>query len=207
MLKYVLIILAIFAILVVAFAGLRGQTSREAPVILFDDMHDQPKYKNQGQSAFFADGRQMRLPPAGTIAWGRDSGKPDPAFLVDDAANYELKKIPVTIDATLLQRGQKVYNTYCTVCHGGFGTGNGVTTGYGMTPPANYHSDRLRQVPDGYIYRVITEGKGLMGAYGPSIKPADRWAAVAYVRALQRAGNGKVEDVPANMRAELEKQQ
>lgn len=207
MLKYVLIILALLTILTIGFVGLRGQTSRTPPFIIFDDMVDQPKYKNQGDSAFFADGRQMRLAPPGTVAWGRAPDKPDPAMLVDETAGYSLKAIPIPVDAGLLQRGQKVFTTYCAVCHGGFGTGSGVATNYGMSTPANYHTDRLRQVTDGYIYQVITEGKGLMGAYGPSIKPDDRWAAVAYVRALQRAGNAKIEEVPANIRGELEKQQ
>lgn len=207
MLKYVLIILALITILAVAFVGLRGQTSRQPPVMVFDDLVDQPKYRNQGQSAFFADGRQMRLAPPGTVAWGRSSDKPDPSILADDTANFAHKTIPVPLDAALLQRGRKVFNTYCAVCHGAFGTGNGVATNYGMATPANYHSDRLRQVTDGYLYQVITDGKGLMGAYGPSIKPDDRWAVVAYVRALQRAGNARIEDVRQNVRPELEKQQ
>ncbi len=204
--KYVLIILALLTVLTVGFVGLRGQTSRQPPVMVFNDLVDQPKYKNQGESAFFADGRQMRLPPAGAVAWGRTPDKPDPGNLIDDADYYGLKVIPLPVDAALLQRGQRVFNTYCAVCHGGFGTGNGVATNYGMSAPANYHTDRLRQVTDGYLYQVITEGKGLMGAYGPSIKPPDRWAAVAYVRALQRAGNAKIDDVPQNLRGELEKQ-
>jgi mono/diheme cytochrome c family protein len=207
MFKYVLIILALVTILALAFVGLRGQTSRQPPVMVFNDLVDQPKYKNQGESPFFADGRQMRLPPPGTVAWGRSSGKPDPSILAEDVANYSLKTMPVPVDAALLQRGQKIFNTYCVVCHGAFGNGNGVATNYGMATPANYHTDRLRQVTDGYLYQVLTEGKGLMGAYGPSIKPNDRWAAVAYVRALQRAGNARIDDVPQNVRPELEKQQ
>lgn len=206
MIKYVIITLAVLVMLTVAFAGYRGVVSRRPPILLIDDMVDQPKYKNQGDSAFFADGRQMRLPPAGTVSWGRQVAGPDPKLRADDAANFELKLIPMRVDHELLLRGQKAFTIYCAVCHGGFGNGNGITTQYGQAPPANYHSDRLRQSPDGYFYRVITEGKGLMGAYGPSIKPEDRWAIVAYVRALQRAGTGTVEDVPENMRTELSKE-
>ena len=183
MLKYFLIILAILAVLTVAFMGIRGSTSRVPPLMVFDDLDDQPKYKNQGESAFFPDGRQMRLPPAGTVPWGRLIDKPDPSLLVDDQLAFEQKKIPTPITMDLLQHGQRVFNTYCVVCHGAFGNGNGVTVQYGQAPPANYHSDRLRQVTDGYLYQVITDGKGLMGPYGPSIRPADRWAVVAYVRA------------------------
>lgn len=203
MLKYVLIILAVIVVLGLGFLGLRGMTSRQPPVMVFDDMVDQPKFRNQGETGFFPDGRQMRNPPAGTVAWGRAATSPDKALLVDDTANFDLEKIPVAVDVALLEKGQKLYTTYCAVCHGGFGNGAGVTGNYGMAPPANYHSDRLRQVTDGYLYKVITEGKGLMGPYGPSIKPPDRWAVVAYVRAIQRAGNGKIEDVPQNLRKEL----
>lgn len=203
MLKYILIILAILALLTVAFMGLRGTISRQPPVMVFDDLDDQPKYKNQSDTTFFPDGRQMRLAPAGTVAYGRDAAGPDKSLLVDDLAQFQLRTMPVEMNMAMLERGRHLYETYCVVCHGGFGSGTGVTVQYGQAPPANYHSDRLRQATDGYIYQVITEGKGLMGPYGPSIKPEDRWKVVAYVRALQRAGVGTIEDVPENRRAEL----
>ncbi len=203
MFKYVLIILAVLSLVTVVFMGVRGSISRKPPIVIFDDMDDQPKYKNQAGSNFFPDGRQMRLPPAGTVPFGREVSAPDKSLLVDDAAQFQLQRMPVEVTMELLERGQRLYTTYCSVCHGGFGNGNGITVQYGQAPPANYHGDRLRQAPDGYIYQVITEGKGLMGPYGPSIRPADRWAIVAYVRALQRAGSGSIEDVPENRRSEL----
>lgn len=203
MLKYVLISLAVLCVLALAILGVRGTTSRQPPVMFFDDMDDMPRYENQGGSTFFPDGRQMRPIPAGTVAWGRAAERPDGSLLNNDAAAYKMERIPLKLDMTLLQRGQKVFNINCAVCHGGFGNGNGITVKYGQVPPANYHADRLRQVTDGYLYQVITEGKGLMGPYGPNIRPEDRWAVVAYVRALQRAGSGTLEDVPANMRQEL----
>lgn len=205
MLKYVLLILAGLTILTIIFLGFRGQRAQEPPLVIFDDMVWQPKYKNQGASPFFADRRQMRLPPAGAIPWGRDAKAPTPALVVGNAAAYELKTLPVQLDLPLLQKGQALFTTYCAVCHGGFGNGNGVVLNYGISPPANYHTPRLREVTDGYLYKVITEGKGLMGSYGTSIKPEDRWAVVAYVRALQRAGNATIHDVPEADRPELEK--
>jgi mono/diheme cytochrome c family protein len=203
MMKYILIILAALTLLTVAFMGFRGTTSRQPPIMVFDDLDDQPKFKNQAGTSFFPDGREMRLAPAGTVAYGRQVAQPDKSLLVDDQAQFQLKQIPMPVDLALLERGQKLFNTYCAVCHGGFGSGTGITVQYGQAPPANYHSDRLRQAPDGYIYQVITEGKGLMGPYGPSIKQEDRWSVVAYVRALQRAGTGKMQDVPENRRGEL----
>lgn len=205
MLKYVLITLAALTLLTLAAAGFRGAISRDPPIMLFDDMADQPKYKNQGESAFFQDGRQMRMPPPGTIAWGRDIAAPDKSLLANDQDNFKLKVMPVTLDYALLARGQKLFTTYCQVCHGGFGDGKGITVNYGQAQPANYHIQRLMEATDGYLYQVMSEGKGLMGPYGPSIKPQDRWAIVAYVRALQRAGTGTIQDVPENMREELDR--
>ncbi len=204
MLKYVIIFLLAFVVITLSIFGVRGMTSRRPPVVLFGDMDNQPKYKSQAQSPFFPDGRTMRPPPPGTIQWGRSATALAPEYLADQQAAYQLKKMPVKLDQALLSRGQHVFSTYCVVCHGGAGLGNGVTTQYNMSQPANYHIDRLRQETDGYFYKVITEGKGLMGGYGPSIHPADRWAVVAYVRALQRSENATINDVPEAMRKELE---
>jgi len=205
MMKYVVIVILALVVLVLSFAGIRGTTSRQPPILLFDDMVDQPKYKPQSQSPFFPDGRTLRPAPAGTVPFGRPGFSPSPAPVYDDPAAFDLKQIPLKVDAALLTRGQQVYSTYCTVCHGAAGTGNGIVTQYNSAQPANYHSDRLRGVTDGYLYKVITEGKGLMGAYGPSIRPEDRWAAVAYLRALQRSQNARLEDVPQAQRQELER--
>ena len=204
MLKYVIIILLAIVVIILSLAGVRGMTSRRPPIVLFGDMDNQSKYKSQAESPFFSDGRTMRPLPPGTIQWGRAAAAPSSEYLADDPAAYQLKKMPAKMDRVLLQHGQQVYNTYCAVCHGGAGLGNGVTTQYNMSPPANYHIDRLRQETDGYFYKVITEGKGLMGGYGPSIRPADRWAVVAYVRALQRSENATINDVPEQNRRELE---
>ncbi len=203
MLRIVLVSVAAAALVVVALLGVRGQTSTKPPILIFNDMVEQPKYKPQSESEFFADGRSMRLPPAGAVAWGSSPQKQDAAAPAVDAESFKLPRIPVRIDPALLYRGQKVFNTYCAVCHGGTGAGNGVTTQYGMNNPPSYHIDRLRTVPDGYIYQVITEGKNTMPAYGPNVHPADRWAVVAYVRALQRANNARLQDVPEALCAEL----
>ncbi len=205
MTKYVSITLLVIVLTALAVLGVRGTTSRKPPIYVFDDMDDQPKYKSQAESAFYADGRSMRMPPNGTIPWGRRAVQPAAELAADDPANFELKSIPVKVDRALLARGRKVFDTYCAVCHGPGGAGNGVTASYNIAPPASYHTDRLRDMTDGYLYQVITEGKGLMGAYGPSVRPTDRWAAVAWVRVLQRAHNATMEDVPEAQREELRK--
>ncbi len=105
--------------------------------------------------------------------------------------------IPLTIE--LLEHGQTRYDIFCTPCHGAAGDGEGIiTTGdFGYTPATTYHSDRLREVTDGYLYDVITNGVRTMPAYAHQIPVADRWAIVAYVRALQRSQNASESDVPA----------
>jgi mono/diheme cytochrome c family protein len=112
--------------------------------------------------------------------------------------------MPVAVDRALVQRGAKIFETYCRVCHGGYGDGKGITTSYGMLNPPSYHSDRLREMGDGEMLKTITEGKGQMGPYADRIALEDRWAAIAFVRALQRAGDARLDDVPEAERAKLE---
>ena len=151
------------------------------------DMVAQPRYDPQSESRFFADRRTQRLPPPHTVAWGRSPQSPDAAQLQPDDELFPLAAMPVEMDRALLNRGQELFRVYCTVCHGGTGAGKGITTQYGMNAPPSYHIDRIRQLTDGEIFQVITRGKGQMGPYGNRIKRGDRWAIVAYVRALQRA--------------------
>ncbi len=203
--RYVLISFLALLLVTVAILGVRGQLSSRPPLWIFPDMQDQPKYKPQTPSGFFADGRVERPIPAGVVAWGRSTGRPDETMLPSDASQFAMQTIPLKLDSVLLRRGQRQFNIYCAVCHGGTGDGKGITTNvrYGMTNPPTYHQDRLRQVADGYVFQVITEGKNTMGPYGERIHPADRWAIVAYLRALQRANNATIDDVPESQRKEL----
>lgn len=166
------------------------------------DMQDQPKYKPLAESRFFADGRSARPIPAGTIA--RDESNDDDAFHTGAANGAFLASIPMPVNATLLDRGEDRFNIYCSPCHGRLGDGNGMVAQRGFRAPANLHTDRLRSVPPGYIYQVITNGYGAMGDYDDQIPVNDRWAIVAYVRALQLSRNANVNDVPASARAEMD---
>lgn len=203
MLRLVAAILVLTVLVTVSVLGFRGMTGRQPPLQAFDDMVDQPKYRPQAQSAFFGDGRTMRLPPAGTVAWGRSTGDRDEALRATDARFYGLAKMPVRIDRPLILRGQKLFNVECSVCHGQAGNGKGVVPEYGTINPPTYHSDRLRGVTDGYLYQIITQGLRVMPAYGPNVKPADRWAIIAYVRVLQRANHATLQDVPPDQRGRL----
>ncbi|PWU10889.1 MAG: quinol:cytochrome C oxidoreductase [Terriglobia bacterium] len=165
-------------------------------------MHDQPKYIPLRPSSFFGDGRSERSLPAGTVPRGH---------LEEDALYYAGKgtdgkfsndfPFPVTKDVVL--RGQQRFNIYCTPCHDRNGTGQGMVTQRGFRHPPSYHIDRLRQVPNGYIFDVITNGFGAMPEYAASITPQDRWAIVSYVRALQLSFEGTINDVPPDQRAQL----
>jgi len=186
----------LLAAVVVLVLGPRGAVSASSPIEPFADMVDQPRYRSQGESAFFADGRSDRMPPVGTVPWGRDSQVPLERFGRIDEANFDLTSMPLKFDEALLKRGRERYAIFCSVCHGLAGDGQGMTTAYGMTNPPSYHGDRLRTATDGHFYRVITQGKGLMGPLGGRIPPGDRWAIIAYVRALQRSQAATFEDVP-----------
>jgi mono/diheme cytochrome c family protein len=202
---------------VVWFLGERGTVSERPPLMLIPDMDFQPRYDAQGASPFFTDRRAMRTPPAGTIPFGgndydSDAGSPrqNPDFLREDDAYYRGKQgatwvsaNPVPIDMTLLRRGQERYEIHCAVCHGADGSGNGIMKEYGMVGVASITDDLHRLMPDGQYFDVISNGKGRMMAYGPQIKIRDRWAIVAYIRALFRSQSGTISDVPESMRREL----
>jgi mono/diheme cytochrome c family protein len=166
-------------------------------------MHDQPKYKPLGASRFFADGRDARPIPVGTIA--RDELSDTDSFHTGAANGAFLDTIPLKVDSTLLRRGQERFDIYCSPCHGRTGDGNGMVAQRGVKIPANFHTDRLRETPPGYLYQVIKNGYGAMGDYGDQIPVNDRWAIVAYVRALQLSRDASVNDVPPDQRGQLSK--
>lgn len=184
----------------VAVLGFRGDKTTRRPFEFFNDMDHQAKYKSQAESTFFADGRSDRPPVEGTVPF---HVKVEDSYLTTGQINGNYGDgIPVAVDAKLLARGQERYTINCKVCHGATGSGNGIVSEYGFSAIASYHQDRLRQMPDGQIYNTIVHGKGLM--YGlPHITVEDRWAIVAYVRALQKSQNAKIQDVPETEREQL----
>lgn len=147
------------------------------------DMEDQPRYEPLEASDFFDDGMSARPRVEGTVARGRLEVSEH--FYEGMVDGQLAERLPMEVDQTLLQRGQARYNIFCANCHDRVGTGQGMVVQRGFPQPPSYHEPRLRGVPDGHIYNVITNGLGRMAPYGPYIPPADRWAIVAYVRALQ----------------------
>ena len=167
------------------------------------DMHDQPKYIPLRPSDFFGDGRSERPPVEGAVARGQ---------LNDDAAFYTGKgpdgkpvvEFPFPVTRDTLERGQERFNIYCSPCHDRLGEGNGMIVQRGFRHPPSYHIDRLRKVPNGYLFDVISSGFGAMQDYAAQISPSDRWAIVAYLRALQLSQHAAIGDVPPAERAQLE---
>jgi hypothetical protein len=163
---------------------------------LKQDMANQPKNRPLSPSDFFADGRSERPILENTTA--RGSIAEDELFVPKESNNFPLK-----VDIALLKRGEERYRIFCSPCHGLQGDGNGLVAMRGMKHPPTYHQDRLRQAPNGYFYDNITNGFGAMYGYSAQIPPADRWAIIAYVRALQLSRNATVSDLPAELQQRL----
>ncbi len=174
------------------------------------DMQDQPRYKAYKMSEFYSDKLASRHAPDGTVARGFlkenkafHTGKidnPDPNVQVASTTNAAgntivtsfpnaIDEFPVPVTRELVERGEERYNIYCIVCHGPVGAGDGMIVRRGFSPPPTYHDDRLRNAPVGHFFDVITNGWGKMNGYAASIPAADRWAIVAYIRALQLSQN------------------
>lgn len=166
------------------------------------DMHDTPRYEPYEKSDFFADGRSARPLVAGTVARGHLREDTPAATGRMGAAFVATAPVPVTMD--LLRRGQERYGIYCSPCHGLTGTGDGMVVRRGFRRPTSFHDARLRAQPDGYLFDVITMGFGAMPDYAAQVPLPDRWAVVAYIRALQLSQNAAVADVPPDRRGELE---
>ena len=164
-------------------------------------MQDQPKYKPLGASRFFTDGRNSRPLPAGVIA--RDELDEETPTHTGAQNGAFLETIPEPITAELLARGRDRFDIYCSPCHGRTGDGYGMVRQRGFWIPSNLHTDRLRAVPPGYLFQVISNGYGAMPDYREQVAARDRWAIVAYIRALQLSRHATLADVPADARQQL----
>jgi mono/diheme cytochrome c family protein len=199
---------------VVGIAGFRGGPSRKPPIEIFPDMNRQLKLRPQKPNAFFANGVSSQLPPSGTIARSELMQTANgPVYPFEDSpvntgrvtgtTNFvELNPLPVT--GELLQRGRERFDIYCAPCHARLGDGNGITKKLGLMPAvANLHDQRIVVMTDGEIFNTITHGKSTMAAYGPLMPAQDRWAAIAYLRALQLSWLGSTNDLPPAQQSAL----
>jgi mono/diheme cytochrome c family protein len=165
-------------------------------------MADQPRYKPLARSEFFNDERSARPLVEGTVARGHlDS---DEQFYTGKVNGKLVDSFPFPITKQVLERGEERFNIYCSPCHDRRGTGQGMVVRRGYRAPPSYHIDRLRNAPPGHFFDIITHGFGVMPDYAQQVPPRDRWAIVAYIRALQLSQNAKLADVPEAARQTLE---
>ena len=165
------------------------------------DMQDQPKYIPLRPSDFFADGRSARPIPEGTVA--RGELRADKVFFTGKSGDQFVDHLPFPVTRKVLERGEERFNIYCSPCHGRLGNGLGMIVRRGLKRPPSYHIDRLRLIPVGYFYDVMTNGFGAMQDYAAQIAPRDRWAIAAYIRVLQYSQLASINDVPSAARQEL----
>ena len=167
-------------------------------------MARQPKYKPLAWSPLFSDQTSARPLPPGTVAQGHLDA--DDFFYRATEGGHPATHFPVPVSLELVHRGQQRFEIFCAVCHGRDGAGHGLVVSRGFPAPPTFHSARLRAAPLGHLFDVISNGYGAMYSYGDRIAVKDRWAVIAYIRALQLSQNGKLKDLTAVQRANLLKQ-
>jgi mono/diheme cytochrome c family protein len=221
-LRAFLLISLLITIAGVAVLGFRGDKRTNEPWEIFPDMVRQMKVRAQAPLDFFADGRGPRMPINGTVPIGYEMPKAQPPAGAVDTMPHGFSVgtdyidtgkmgnnwgtgIPIPVTPQLLQRGRERFSITCAMCHGATATGNGITKSYGLATVVTLQDDRIRKMSDGEIFNTITNGKNTMMTYGPNIMVQDRWAIIAYLRALQRSQNATVADVPTDHRADLDK--
>ena len=212
--RYFLLIFAVCVLAVIGIAGKRGSLSRKPPLYLFPDMDRQLKLRPQEPNDFFPNGTSSQLPVPGTIARGQPlQTAAGPVYPYEDAPVFTgriagttnfVENNPLRVTAQLLQRGGEQFTIHCSPCHGQGADGNGITKKVGsMAVVANLHDKRIVEMTDGELFYVITHGRNLMGAYGPNVPVEERWAIIAYLRALQLSRLGTPDDVPPELRSKL----
>jgi mono/diheme cytochrome c family protein len=231
MLRGFFLIFLLIGVAIVAVFGFRGQTSTGSPIEVFPDMVRQMKVRAQAPLAFFADGRGSRVPVAGTVPMGYEMPKANseaspgtapvpsemnaqPHLGFSSGTDYfNTGKMgtnwgtgfPLPVNNDLMERGKQRFNINCAICHGPTAAGNGMTKQYGLATVVSLQEEKYRNMADGEIFDTITHGKSTMLAYGPNVSVTDRWAIIAYLRALQRSQNATQADVPPEHRAEMDK--
>ena len=209
------ILIAVVAVLVpvslvppLLIAKARLTTSKQPRIHLVPDMDRQPRFNTQARNRLFADLRAMRPVIQGTVA--RDRLEENDALYRGKVGDRWVETFPLTVTAQLMRRGQERYDIFCATCHGLVGKGDGMIAKRAdrlqegtWTPPASYHTDLIRTRPVGHLFNSITHGIRNMAPYGPQVPVEDRWAIVAYIRALQRSQSATIQDVPAEYRPTL----
>ena len=181
--------------------GIRIQTTAVAMLSVLalagcrQDMHNQPKFYPQRGTSFYADGRSVRPQVENTVARGQLHE--DSYFYTGMQNGQEGDAMPFPVTLDVLARGQERYNVYCTPCHSRVGNGEGEIVERGYAKAGNFHTARLMAAPLGHFFNVVTNGYGAMPDYSAQLTPSERWAVVAYIKALQLSQNATQDDVAA----------
>lgn len=181
-------------ILGLILAGCQGMPSEKPPIHINPNMDWQPKFKAQDKNTFFEDNRGMRTPVEGTVARGLLNS--DVAYHqgVTESGAYVVKA-PVEYTRAFLYRGKERFEIFCQPCHGAAGAGDGIVVRSGLVPPPSFNDAVVRDMPDGQIYSAMYNGVRTMSSYRHQIPAEDRWAIVAYIRALQRSQSATAADL------------
>jgi mono/diheme cytochrome c family protein len=166
-----------------------------------ENMRRNSRIKAYEPSAFYPDEQSARPVISGTVALGMLES--DELLYTGKTGGQDATEFPFPVTRGLLERGQNRYDIYCSPCHGLVGDGNGMIVQRGLSPPPSFHQQRLRDAPAGHFFDVITNGYGRMYSYAARVAPEDRWAIIAYIRALQLSQNATIADVPPEQRATL----
>jgi mono/diheme cytochrome c family protein len=167
------------------------------------NMYDQPKFLPYQQNLYFPKEQVDRLPVPHTVA--RGAFNDGSTFYTGETNGLLATTFPVPVTTALVNQGREMFDINCSACHGRDGYGEGMVVQRGFPPPPSFHSDRLRQAPVGHFFDVITEGYGVMYPFGSRIAPADRWAIVSYIRALQFSQHAAAAQLETQDQDELEK--
>ena len=181
----------------VTLAGCRGSLKDEPPVHPNPNMDHMHRYDAQESSAYYADGRAMRPRVEGTIPFGQ--GKTDDHLHRGQVDGEWATAFPIELTDDVLARGQQRYNIYCSPCHDESGSGDGIVVQRGMIPPPSFHDERIRTMPVGELYSAVTDGIRNMPSYASQVNTEDRWAVIAYIRALQLSQNAPLAAVPTDV--------
>ncbi len=215
-LLYFILVFVASAAAMFAIVGFPGHLSRTPPLEVFPDMDRQAKLRPEKPFNFFTNGLSSQLPPAGTIARSTPVETVNgPVYAWQDVpfntghvpgtTNFVVLN-PLPVNGALLQHGREQFNIYCAPCHGALGDGNGITKKLGVMPAViSLHDKRIVEMTDGEIFNTVTHGKGLMGAYGATVPAQDRWAIIAYARALQLSWLGSTNELSVAQNATLKK--
>lgn len=166
------------------------------------DMHDQPRFEPLERSSFFEDRKAGRMQVVGTVARGElnEDAHLHTGFVGDDLATT----FPFAMTREDLARGRQRFDIMCSPCHGRVGHGDGIVVRRGFRAPPSYHSERLRGVPPGHFFDVVTNGFGAMGDFSDRLSVEDRWRVAAYIRVLQLSQAATMGDLPGDVKSEFQ---